>query len=152
MHHSALHSHFDTSIFMEHSITIRYSITVSIYCRIDMYCRSLITKEITTPSLILKEIDWFTIFNDHDINYNYSTFVQTILSSLDTYIPIQPREKIKQTPLGGQKKLTRAMLTSQHFLPDGKPLKLLLTTWHMPSSATSLRLQHDVHNATKKKI
>ena len=42
MHHSALHSHFNTSIFMEHSIMIRYSFTVSVYCRIDMYCRSLV--------------------------------------------------------------------------------------------------------------
>ena len=41
MQHSALHSHFDTSILLEHSITIRYSITVSIYYHIDMYCRSL---------------------------------------------------------------------------------------------------------------
>ena len=54
MHHSALHSHFDTSIFMEHSITIRYSITVSIYCHIDMYRRSL---GVTTND-ILKAADW----------------------------------------------------------------------------------------------
>ena len=35
-------------------------------------------------NIYLKEIDWSTKFNGHDINYNYNLFVQTILSSLDT--------------------------------------------------------------------
>ena len=46
MHHSVLHSHFDTLTFMEHSITIRYSIIVSIYCHIDMYRRSLQSSQV----------------------------------------------------------------------------------------------------------
>ena len=95
----------------------------------------------------LKEIDWFTKFNGHDINHNYNTFVQTILFCLDNYIPTAKR-KNKQNPLGGPKNLQRPLLISQHFLPDGKLLKHLLTTWHMPSSATSLGLQHDLHNVT----
>ena len=49
----------------------------------------------------LKEIDWFTKFNGHDINHNYNTFVQTILSCLDNYIPTAKRKN--KPPLVVQK-------------------------------------------------
>ena len=56
----------------------------------------------------LKEIDWPTKFNGHNINHNYNLFVQTILSSLDTYIP-KTKKKDKTNPPWWSKKLTRAV-------------------------------------------
>ena len=45
----------------------------------------------------LNEIDWYAKFNGHDINHNYNTFVQVILSSLDTYIPTVKRKNKKSS-------------------------------------------------------
>ena len=70
----------------------------------------------------LKEIDWSAKFNDHDINHNYNTFVQTILFSLDTYIPTV-KKKNRTNPSWWSRKLTRAVTLKSTLFTKWKNTK-----------------------------
>ena len=70
----------------------------------------------------LKEINWSGEFEGHDINFNYNFFVQTIISSMDSYAP-KTKKTHKARPAWWSKRLTTAVNHKQKLFVKWKATK-----------------------------